>query len=96
MGVHLLSLNRVHLDMSMRVLSHDRLFVNSWIAANQAPLSMAFYRQEYWSGLPFLSPGDVPDPGVETESPESPALQSDCLPLSHLGRPLLRHNLSKV
>ena len=95
-GVHLPSLNQVYLDMSMCMLSHVQLFVNSWIAAHQAPLSMAFSRQEYWRGLPFLSPGDVPDPGIEPESPESPALQSDCLPLSHLGRPLLRHNLSKV
>ena len=43
-----------------------------WIVASQAPLSMEFSRQEYWSGLPFLSPGDLPDPGIE---PWSPALQ---------------------
>ena len=45
--------------------------------ACQVPLSMGFSRQEYWSGLPFPSPGDLPDPGVE---PESPALQADSLP----------------
>ena len=47
-----------------------------WSVAHQAPLSMGFYRQEYWSGLPFPSPGDLPDPGIE---PRSPALQADTL-----------------
>ena len=50
----------------------------------QAPLSMGFPRQEYWSGLPFLPPKDLPDPGTELMSP---ALQVDSLPLSHWGRP---------
>ena len=48
----------------------------------QAPLSMGFLRQGYWSGLPFPSPGDRPDPGIE---PASPALQADSLLLSHQG-----------
>ena len=48
----------------------------SWILACQAPLSMRFSRQEYWSGLPFPSPGYLPDPGIE---PRSPALQADSL-----------------
>ena len=48
-----------------------------WTVACQAPLSMGFSRQEYWSGLPFPSPGDLPDPGIE---PGSPALQADDLP----------------
>ena len=47
----------------------------------QAPLSMGISRQEYWSGLPFPSPGDLPNPGIK---PESPALQADYLPLSFL------------
>ena len=47
-----------------------------WTVAHQAPLSMGFSRQEYWSGLPFPSPGDVPDPGIE---PGFPALQADSL-----------------
>ena len=47
-----------------------------WTVACQAPLSMGFPRQEYWSGLPFHSPGDIPDPGIE---PRSPALHSDSL-----------------
>ena len=50
--------------------------VTPWTIAHQAPLSMGFSRQEYWSGLPFLSPGDLPDPGIE---PVSPALQADSL-----------------
>ena len=48
-----------------------------WTVARQAPLSMGFSRQEYWSGLPFPSPGDFPDAGIE---PGSPALQADDLP----------------
>ena len=48
-----------------------------WTVANQAPLSMGFSRQEYWSRLPFPSPGDLPDPGIELRSP---ALQADALP----------------
>ena len=44
-----------------------------WTIAQEAPLSMGFSRQDYWSGLPFLSPGDLPDPGIE---PRSPALQA--------------------
>ena len=48
-----------------------------WTIACQAPLSIGFSRQEYWSGLPFPSPGDLPDPGIELGSP---ALQADSLP----------------
>ena len=48
---------------------------------NQAPLFMGFSRQEYWSGLPFPSPGHLPDPGTEPSSPASPALQAGSLPL---------------
>ena len=53
-----------------------QLFVTLWTVAHQAPLSMGFSRQEYWSGLPFPSPGDLPDPEIE---PESAALQVDSL-----------------
>ena len=53
------------------VLSRSQLFVTPWTVAHQAPLSMGFSRQEYWSRLPFPSPGDFPDPGIE---PMSPAL----------------------
>ena len=48
-------------------------FVTPWTAARQAPLSMGFSRQEYWSGLPFPPPGDLPDPGMEPMSLASPA-----------------------
>ena len=56
------------------MLSRVRLFANLWAVAHQAPLSMGFPRQEYWNGLPFSSPGDLPDPGIELTSAESPAL----------------------
>ena len=52
-----------------------------WTVARQASLSMGFSRQEYWGGLPFPSPGDLPDSGIE---PESSALARRCFPLSHL------------
>ena len=63
------------------------LSVTPWAAARQAPLSMAFSKQEYWSGLPCLPPGDLPNPGIEPTSPEAPALQVDSLPLSYQGSP---------
>ena len=63
--------------VKVKSLSHVRLFVTLWTVAHQAPPSMEFSRQEYWSGLPFPSPGDLPDPGNE---PGSPALQADALP----------------
>ena len=53
-----------------------RLFVTPWTVAHQAPPSMGFSRQEYWSGLPFPSPGDLPDPGIK---PRSPAFQAEVL-----------------
>ena len=61
----------------VRLLSRVQLFATQWTVAYQATLSMGFSRQEYWSGLPFPSPGDLPDPGIE---PGSPALQGDTLP----------------
>ena len=56
-----------------------------WTVARQAPLPMEISRQEYWSGLPFLSPGNLPDPGIK---PRSPSLQADSFPLSHQRSPL--------
>ena len=53
----------------------------------QTPLSMGFPRQEYWRGLPFPSPGDLADPGIELPSPESPAISGGFFTLSHLGSP---------
>ena len=55
-------------------LSHGRLFVTLWTVARQAPLSLGFSRQEYWSGLPPPPPGDFQDPGIESKSLMSPAL----------------------
>ena len=57
-------------------LSCVRLFVTPWTVARQAPLSMEFSRQEYWSGLPFPTPGDLPDPVVEPASLMAPELAS--------------------
>ena len=65
-------------------------FATPWTVAHQAPLSMEFSRQKYWSGLSFPFPGDLPDPGIE---PESLAWQVDSLPLSHLGRLLYPYSL---
>ena len=59
--------------------------VTPWTVASQAPLSMGFSRQEYWSGLPLPSPGDLFNPGVKPESLMSLALQADSLLLSHQG-----------
>ena len=64
-----------------------------WTAARQAPLSMGLSRQEYWSGLPFPPPGDLPDPGIELMTPLSPALQVDSLLLSYQGKPHIQHCL---
>ena len=66
-------------------LSRVRLFVTPWTAAYQAPLSVEFSRQVYWSGLPFPSPGNLPHPGIE---PGSPTLQADALPSNPPGKPL--------
>ena len=73
----------------MKSLSHVWLFATPWTEAHQAPPSMEFSKQEYWSGLPFPSPGDFPDPGIESRSPVSPTSQADSLPLSHWGSPTL-------
>ena len=64
--------------------SRVQLSVTQWTVACQAPLSMGFPRQEYWTGLPCPSPGHLPDLGME---PESPSLQTDSVPLSHPGNP---------
>ena len=64
------------MKMKVKSLSRVQLFVTLWTIAYQAPLSMGFSRQDYWSGLPFPSPGDLPNPGIE---PGSLALQADAL-----------------
>ena len=64
-------------------LSRVQLFVTPRTVAHQAPPSMGFSRQEYWSGLPFPFPGNLPDPGIE---PRSPTLQADALPSEPPGK----------
>ena len=58
----------ISLLSSVQTLSHVQLFSTTWTVAHQAPLSVEFSRQEYWIGLPFLPPGDLPDPGIEPVS----------------------------
>ena len=67
----------------MKSLSRVQLFVTPWTMAYQVPLSMGFSRQEYWRELPFASPGDFPNPGIE---PGSPAWQADDLPSEPPGK----------
>ena len=83
-----------------KIKAHEKLVVDGlvaqscptlatpWTVARQAPLSMGFSRQEYWSGLPFPSPGDLPDPGIK---PRSPALPADSLPIELWGKPHMRN-----
>ena len=66
-------------------LSRVRLFAIAWTVVYQAPPSMGFSRQEYWSGLQFPSPGDLPDSGIK---PRYPALQADALPSEPPGKPM--------
>ena len=79
--------------MRAQWLSYILLFATPWTVARLAPLSMGFPRQEYWSGLPFPSPGDLPDPGIE---PESPPLQVGSLLLSRQGSPRKLATLPQV
>ena len=71
---HLWKVSRVCERERVKLLSHVQLLETPWTAAYQSLPSMGFYRQEYWSGLPFPSPGDIPDSGIE---PRSPTLQAD-------------------
>ena len=66
--------SQMYINIKVKVLSHVQLFGTPWTVACQAPLSMGFSRQEYWSGSPIPSPGDLPNPGIK---PGSPALQAD-------------------
>ena len=71
------------LKVKVKSLSRVRLFATPWGVAYQAPPSVGFSRQEYWSGLLFPSPGDLPNPGIE---PGSPALRADALPFEPPGK----------
>ena len=71
--------------VKVKSLSCVRLFATAWTVAYQTPQSMELSRQEYWSGLPFLSPGDIPDSGIE---PRSSTLQADTLLSEPPGKPI--------
>ena len=71
----------------VQLLSHVQLFSTPWTVAHQAPQSMEFPRQEYWSGLPFPSPRDLPDPGIEPSSLTSPVLAGGFLTNEPPGKP---------
>ena len=74
---------------TLNCFSHVQLFATLWTVAHQAPLFMEFFRQEYWSRLPFPTPGDLPDPVMEPKSLVSPALAGRFLyQLHYLGSPL--------
>ena len=80
--------------VKVKSLSCVRLFATPWTVAYQAPPFMGFSRQEYWSGLPFHSPGDLPDPGIE---PRSPAFQADASTSEPPGKPKKWYkNVSKL
>ena len=78
----MLSTSRLHVCM-LSHFSHVQLFVTLWTVALPAPLSMGFFRQEYWSGLPFPPPGDLPDAEIEPMSLSFLHWQVGSLPLSH-------------
>ena len=82
----MVQLSHPYMKVKVKLLSHVRLFVtpSPWTVAHQAPPSMGFSRQEYWSGLPFPSPGDLPYPGIE---PRSPAFWADALSSKPPGKP---------
>ena len=78
-------------SMHVYILSHVQLSAIPWTMACQVPLSMGFSRQEYWSGVPFPSPGDLPDPGIEPLSPESPAMAGRFFTTEPPGKPKRKH-----
>ena len=81
----------VIVSLKVKSLSRVRLFATPWTVAYQAPPSMGFSRQEYWSGVPFPSPGDLPDPGIK---PRSPALEADALNSEPPGKPWMEANVT--
>ena len=79
--------NNIGKERKVEPLSRVQLFATPWTVAYQAPPSMGFSRQGYWSRLPFPSPEDIPNPGIE---PRSPTLQADALPSEPPGKPQYR------
>ena len=78
----------LHLMCVCISLNHVLFFATLWTVVGQAPLFMGFFKQNYWSGLPLLPPGDLPHPAIDSTSPVSPALQADSLPAEPSGKPL--------
>ena len=76
--------------------SHVQFFAALWTVAHQAPVSVGFSLQEYWSRLPFSPPGDLPDPGIEPMSPASPALAGRFFTTEPLGKPMTKWNQKKT
>ena len=93
-GFSVFSLVMVMVMVMVKSLSRVQLFATPWTVAYQAPPSMGFSRQEYWSGLPFPSPGGLPNPGME---PRSPALEANALTSEPPGKALeegLEHSIT--
>ena len=78
--------------LKVKLLSREQLFATPWTVAYQAPRSMEFSRQEFWSGLSFLSQGDLPNPGI---GHGSPVLQADTLLSEPPGKPFESYNFAK-
>ena len=76
--------------MHAQLHSCAQLFTTPWPVACQAPLSMGFPRQEYWSEVPFPPPGDLPDPGIEPKSPAAPALAGGFFTTKPPGKAVVR------
>ena len=78
--------SRLFFEEHASILSHVWFFATPWTVAHQAPLSIGFFRQEYYSGLPFPSRGDLPNPGIESASPAPPALAGGFFTTEPLGK----------
>ena len=87
-GIHGTKIKRMISEV--KVTQSCQTLATPWTVAHKVPLSMGFSRQDYWSGLPFPSPGDLPDPGIE---PMTPALQADSLPTELGGKPSVSYYL---
>ena len=85
--VNLMNYMNISNTVCAQSLSHARLFVTLWSVACQAPLSMGFSRQEYWSGLPFSPPGDLPESGIKPAYLESSALAGRFFTTEPPGKP---------
>ena len=83
------------MSLCAQLLSHVQLFSAPWAVAGQAPLSMEFSRQEYWSGLPFPTPGDLPNLGIKFASLASPALAGRVFTISTFWEAYLFTNFAK-